>query len=163
MVVIAGDVPSYYYGRHPHQEIQMHEDGNQYKLLEPVCKRLWRVDDVEALPNILDRAFRLAESGRPGPVLVDVPMDMFSREMEEELWERTYHDAHVTAKPALDPPPLRLPSPRSWSRPRTPSSTPAAAFCWPRRPTSWPLWPSTWTSPCPAPWPARAACLTPTP
>ena len=103
MVVIAGDVPSYYYGRHPHQEIQMHEDGNQYKLLEPVCKRLWRVDDVEALPNILDRAFRLAESGRPGPVLVDVPMDMFSREMEEELWERTYHDAHVTAKPALDP------------------------------------------------------------
>ena len=103
MVVIAGDVPSYYYGRHPHQEIQMHEDGNQYKLLEPVCKRLWRVDDVEALPNILDRAFRLAESGRPGPVLVDVPMDMFSREMEEDLWERTYHDAHVTAKPALDP------------------------------------------------------------
>ena len=103
MVVIAGDVPSYYYGRHPHQEIQMHEDGNQYKLLEPVCKRLWRVDDVEALPNILDRAFRLAESGRPGPVLVDVPMDMFSREMEEELWDRTYHDAHVTAKPALDP------------------------------------------------------------
>ena len=103
MVVIAGDVPSYYYGRHPHQEIQMHEDGNQYKLLEPVCKRLWRVDDVEALPNILDRAFRLAESGRPGPVLVDMPMDMFSREMEEDLWERTYHDAHVTAKPALDP------------------------------------------------------------
>ena len=103
MVVIAGDVPSYYYGRHPHQEIQMHEDGNQYKLLEPVCKRLWRVDDVEALPNILDRAFRLAESGRPGPVLVDVPMDMFSREMEEDLWDRTYHDAHVTAKPALDP------------------------------------------------------------
>ena len=103
MVVIAGDVPSYYYGRHPHQEIQMHEDGNQYKLLEPVCKRLWRVDDVEALPNILDRAFRLAESGRPGPVLVDVPMDMFSREMEDDLWERTYHDAHVTAKPALDP------------------------------------------------------------
>ena len=103
MVVIAGDVPSYYYGRHPHQEIQMHEDGNQYKLLEPVCKRLWRVDDVEALPNILDRAFRLAESGRPGPVLVDMPMDMFSREMEEDLWDRTYHDAHVTAKPALDP------------------------------------------------------------
>ena len=85
MVVIAGDVPSYYFGRHPHQEVQMHADGDQYKLLEPVCKRCWRVDDVEALPNILDRAFRLAESGRPGPVLVDVPMDMFSREMEEDL------------------------------------------------------------------------------
>ena len=59
----------------------MHEDGDQYSMLKPVCKRSWRVDDVEALPYILDKAFRLAEAGRPGPVLVDVPMDMFSREM----------------------------------------------------------------------------------
>ena len=103
MVVIAGDVPSYYFGRHPHQEVQMHADGDQYKLLEPVCKRCWRVDDVEALPNILDRAFRLAESGRPGPVLIDIPMDMFSREMEEDLWDRTYKDSHVTMRPAIDP------------------------------------------------------------
>ena len=81
----------------------MHEDGDQYSMLKPVCKRCWRVDDVEALPYILDRAFRLAESGRPGPVLVDIPMDMFSREMEEDLWSRTYRDSHATVKPALDP------------------------------------------------------------
>ena len=103
MVVIVGDVPSYYFGRHPHQEVQMHEDGDQYSMLKPVCKRSWRVDDVEALPYILDKAFRLAEAGRPGPVLVDVPMDMFSREMDEELWARTYKDSHETLKPALDP------------------------------------------------------------
>ena len=98
MVVFAGDVPSYYYGRHPHQELQLHEDANQYELLRPVVKRAWRIDDIEALPFILDRAFRLAESGRPGPVLIDMPMDMFSREMEEDLWDRTYKDSHVTDK-----------------------------------------------------------------
>lgn len=103
MVVIAGDVPSYYFGRHPHQEVNMHADGDQYKILEPVCKRCWRIDDVEALPYIMDKAFRMAESGRPGPVLIDVPMDMFSREMEEDLWARTYKDSHFTVKPALDP------------------------------------------------------------
>ena len=103
MVVIAGDVPSYYFGRHPHQEVQMHADGDQYKVLEPVCKRCWRIDDVEALPYILDKAFRMAESGRPGPVLIDVPMDMFSREMEEDLWARTYQDSSVTMCPGLDP------------------------------------------------------------
>jgi acetolactate synthase-1/2/3 large subunit len=103
MVLIAGDVPSYYFGRHPHQEVQMHADGDQFHVMEPVCKRCWRVDDVEALPQILDRAFRLAESGRPGPVLVDIPMDMFSREMDEDLWARTYQDSHYTMKPALDP------------------------------------------------------------
>lgn len=103
MVVIAGDVPSYYFGRHPHQEVNMHGDATQYRILEPVCKRCWRVDDAEALPDIMDKAFRLAESGRPGPVLIDMPMDMFSREVEEELWQRTRRDSRHTARPALDP------------------------------------------------------------
>ncbi len=107
MVVIAGDVPSYYYGKHPHQEVNMHGDATQYKLLEPVCKRAWRVDDPEALPEIMDKAFRLAESGRPGPVLIDIPMDIFSREVEEYLWARTYKDSHLTMKPALDPEAVR--------------------------------------------------------
>ncbi|MBQ3449188.1 MAG: thiamine pyrophosphate-binding protein, partial [Synergistaceae bacterium] len=103
MVVFAGDVPSYYYGKHPHQEVNMHGDATQYRLLEPVCKRCWRVDDAEALPDILDKAFRLAESGRPGPVLIDMPMDIWSREIEEDLFARTYQDSHITVKPALDP------------------------------------------------------------
>ncbi|NLK35671.1 MAG: thiamine pyrophosphate-binding protein, partial [Gracilibacteraceae bacterium] len=54
-------------------------------------------------PEILDKAFRLAESGRPGPVLISVPMDMFSREIETECFERTYKDSHETIKPALNP------------------------------------------------------------
>lgn len=103
MVVIAGDVPTYYFGKHPHQEVNMHGDATQYKLLEPVCKRTWRVDDPEALPDIMDKAFRLAESGRPGPVLIDMPMDIFSREVEESLWARTYKDSNITVRPALDP------------------------------------------------------------
>lgn len=103
MVVFAGDVPSYYFGKHPHQEVELHEDGNQYELLRPVVKRAWRLDDVNSLPDIVERAFRLAESGRPGPVLIDVPMDMFSREMEEDLWDRTRKGSFVTEKPALSP------------------------------------------------------------
>jgi len=103
MVVIAGDVPSYYFGKHPHQEVQMHEDGDQYSMLKPICKRCWRIDDVEALPDILDRAFRLAESGRPGPVLIDVPMDMFSRTMDEELWARTFKGNLTTLRPGIAP------------------------------------------------------------
>lgn len=103
MVVIAGDVPSYYFGKHPHQEVNMHGDATQYKILEPVVKRAWRVDDPEALPDIMDKAFRLAESGRPGPVLIDMPMDMFSRETDDDLWFRTYKDSRITMRPALDP------------------------------------------------------------
>ena len=103
MVVIAGDVPSYYYGKHPHQEVNMHCDGSQYDIYKPFVKRAWRVDRPEAFPEILDKAFRLAESGRPGPVLISVPMDMFSREIETDCFERTYMDSHETKKPGLDP------------------------------------------------------------
>ena len=103
MVVIAGDVPRYYYGKHPHQEVNMHADASQYEILRPIVKRAWRVDDAEAMPEILDKAFRLAEGGRPGPVLISVPMDVFSVEIEEELFARTFKDNLETIKPALAP------------------------------------------------------------
>ncbi|MBP2026504.1 acetolactate synthase-1/2/3 large subunit [Acetoanaerobium pronyense] len=103
MVVIAGDVPRYYYGKHPHQEVNMHSDASQYEILKPIVKRAWRVDDPEAMPEILDKAFRLAESGRPGPVLISVPMDIFSEKIDEELFQRTYKDSRETIKPALAP------------------------------------------------------------
>lgn len=103
MVVIAGDVPSYYYGKHPHQEVNMHCDGSQYDIYKPFVKRAWRVDTPEMMPEILDKAFRLAESGRPGPVLISVPMDMFSTEIDTEYFARTYRDSRVTVRPALDP------------------------------------------------------------
>ena len=102
MVVIAGDVPSYYYGKHPHQEVNMHADASQYEIYKPFVKRAWRIDRAEMFPEILDKAFRLAESGRPGPVLISVPMDMFSREVDTKFFERTYLDSHETVKPSLD-------------------------------------------------------------
>ncbi|QQS88185.1 thiamine pyrophosphate-binding protein [Fusobacterium canifelinum] len=102
MVVIAGDVPSYYYGKHPHQEVNMHADASQYEIYKPFVKRAWRIDRAEMFPEILDKAFRLAESGRPGPVLISVPMDMFSREADTRFFERTRLDSHETVKPSLD-------------------------------------------------------------
>ncbi|MCL2618688.1 MAG: thiamine pyrophosphate-binding protein [Defluviitaleaceae bacterium] len=103
LVVIAGDVPSYYYGKHPHQEVNMHCDGSQYDIYKPFVKRAWRIDRPEMMAEILDKAFRLAESGRPGPVLISVPMDMFSREVDTLHFERTFRDSHETIRPALDP------------------------------------------------------------
>src|SRR5690348_2013352 len=81
MVVIAGDIPSYYYGRHPHQEVNLHQDADQFQIYRPFCKRVYRVDNVADLPRIVERAFHLCATGRPGPVLVDVPMDILSTDL----------------------------------------------------------------------------------
>ena len=102
MVVIAGDVPTHYYGKHPHQEVNLHADASQYEIYRPFVKRAWRVDSPHLFPEILEKAFALAESGRPGPVLVDVPMDIFSKEIDSKLWKRLAANAKSVAKPSLD-------------------------------------------------------------
>src|SRR5205823_8952376 len=56
----------------------LHMDADQYEIYRPFCKRIYRVDRPADLPRIVERAFHLSQAGRPGPVLVDVPMDIFS-------------------------------------------------------------------------------------
>lgn len=102
MVVIAGDIPSYYYGKHPHQEINLHADASQWEIYRPFVKRAWRVDTPELFPEIMEKAFQLAESGRPGPVLVNVPMDFFSRVIDPALFERVSRHTRTLNKPSID-------------------------------------------------------------
>lgn len=102
MVVIAGDVPTHYYGKHPHQEVNLHSDGGQYEIYRPFVKRAWRVDSADLLPEIMERAFTLAESGQPGPVLVNVPMDIFSTEIDCGLVERLESNTKELLKPSID-------------------------------------------------------------
>jgi len=81
MVVITGNVQSYCHGRGPHQEVNLHADNDQIEMCRPICKRVYRVPHAADLPRVIERAFHLAKSGKPGVVLVDVPMDFFSAEL----------------------------------------------------------------------------------
>lgn len=83
LIVISGDIPSYYAGRHPHQEVNLHADADQTSIYRPFTKRAWNVHRVQDLARTTERAFWAATSGRPGAVLVNVPMDLFSRQVEE--------------------------------------------------------------------------------
>jgi len=102
MVVIAGDIPSHFYGKHPHQEVNLHGDATQFEIYRPFVKRAWRVESPSLFPEIIEKAFQLAESGQPGPVLVDVPMDIFSREVEVERFDRVLRNTKTLSKPDLD-------------------------------------------------------------
>jgi len=99
LLVIAGDVPAYFFGRHPHQEVQYHNDGDQSAIYRPFVKRVWRVTQPKGLARILERAYLLAMGGRPGPVLVDVAMDVLSRPAEDPDPQAP----RPAARPGLDP------------------------------------------------------------
>ena len=85
MVVISGNTPSYNHAREAHQCIRFHADASQGDIFRPICKRVWRVDDPDLLPDVLPRALNLAQTGRPGAVLIDVPMDVFSAPVRGEV------------------------------------------------------------------------------
>jgi len=83
IIVISGDAPSVYEGAGPHQEINQVTDLSQYLVYVPFVKRAWRVNHVENIERIMDRAFSIAMGGRPGVSLVDVPMDIFALKTEK--------------------------------------------------------------------------------
>ncbi|MBP1475523.1 acetolactate synthase 2 catalytic subunit [Frateuria sp. MAH-13] len=70
MVVITGQVPTPLMGTDAFQEVDV------FGMSLPVVKHSFLVREVEALPEAVRDAFRLARSGRPGPVLIDLPKDV---------------------------------------------------------------------------------------
>ena len=103
MVVIAGNTPSYHHAREPHQGIRFHADASQGDIYRPVCKRVWRVDDVKFLHDVMPRALNVAQTGRPGAVFLDIPMDVFSAHVEPPVHATTRRraaDGRTGAAPA---------------------------------------------------------------
>jgi acetolactate synthase-1/2/3 large subunit len=84
MVVFCGNTPSYHHAREPHQGVRFHADASQSDIYRPFSKRVWRVDDAKYLADVMPRALNLAQTGRPGAVLIDVPMDVFSQQVTVE-------------------------------------------------------------------------------
>ncbi|PKH22713.1 acetolactate synthase 3 large subunit [Enterobacterales bacterium CwR94] len=72
MVVLSGQVPSSLIGSDAFQECDM------VGISRPVVKHSFLVKRAEDIPTVLKKAFWLAASGRPGPVVVDLPKDVVS-------------------------------------------------------------------------------------
>jgi acetolactate synthase-1/2/3 large subunit len=70
MVVITGQVPTALIGNDAFQEVDI------IGITRPVTKHSYLVRDIHDLPRIIKQAFYIARTGRPGPVLVDLPKDV---------------------------------------------------------------------------------------
>ncbi|AGG33302.1 acetolactate synthase, large subunit, biosynthetic type [beta proteobacterium CB] len=70
LVVISGNVPTYAIGEDAFQE------ADTVGITRPVVKHNFLVKDVKDLPLVIKKAFHIAQTGRPGPVLIDIPKDV---------------------------------------------------------------------------------------
>lgn len=90
MVVFLGQVDRNYRGREGFQEVELDQ------FFAHICKWAVEIDDAKRVPEIVQKAFRIAKTGRPGPVVVSLPADMLS---QKEMMEF----GPVSAKPRPRP------------------------------------------------------------
>jgi acetolactate synthase-1/2/3 large subunit len=76
VLVLTGNSHIHMAGRGVLQEIERRYDADSLAVFEPVAKRIWRPTSAGRLPRILQRAFAEMLTGRRGPVVVDLPMDV---------------------------------------------------------------------------------------
>ena len=135
MVAITGQVPSHAIGTDAFQEADIRG------ITMPVTKHNFLVTDAAEIPQRIAEAFHLASTGRPGPVLVDIPKDVLQATHRLRLAA-----ADGPARLQADDPPARQAGPRGGRadrrRPAAPSSTSVAACSRPAPPRSSPSWPS---------------------
>ncbi len=78
MVAITGQVKRELIGKDAFQEVDI------IGATLPFTKHSYLVKDVEDIPRIVNEAFHIATTGRPGPVLIDFPLDVLTDEFDEE-------------------------------------------------------------------------------
>ena len=94
MVILSGQVASHLIGEDAFQETDM------VGVSRPIVKHSFQVRHASEIPGIIKKAFYIAASGRPGPVVVDIPKDVtnpvdkFAYEYPEKVKMRSYQPPH---------------------------------------------------------------------
>lgn len=93
LVAITGNVPNSLIGRDSFQEVDI------TGITLPITKHNFIVKNIEDLADTIREAFKIAKSGRPGPVLVDIPKDV-----QQSRFEYTQHDVveKIEQRPAKE-------------------------------------------------------------
>jgi len=83
---ITANVPTSQFNRGPFQELNQHHQADFNNVIKPVVKRSFQPTRVEMLPLAMRQAATVMTSGRPGPVNLDIPYNLFieSAEVREE-------------------------------------------------------------------------------
>jgi len=79
---ITANVPTSQFNRGPFQELNLHHQADFNNVIKPVVKRSFQPTRVEMLPLAMRQAAQTMNSGRPGPVNLDVPYNLFMESAE---------------------------------------------------------------------------------
>jgi acetolactate synthase I/II/III large subunit len=102
-MAITGNVPTQQFNRGPFQETGRYFQGDFASVMRPYVKRSYQAMRPEMLPLIMRQAFALMLTGRPGPVHVDIPLNVFVEETDAAPAEAETWRGAVSTPPAAEP------------------------------------------------------------
>ena len=85
LLAITGNVPTNQFNRGPFQETGRHYQADFPSVVRPYVKRSFQATRADQLPLMLRQAFGVMLSGRPGPVHLDVPLNVFVEETQAAM------------------------------------------------------------------------------
>lgn len=102
-MAITANVPTFQANRGPFQELYAHNQADFAQVLRPVVKRSFQPSRVDMLPLALRQGFDTMVTGRPGPVNLDIPYNVFQEEDDVELPPLSHvHGGHRPSASADD-------------------------------------------------------------
>ncbi|MEP6681419.1 MAG: thiamine pyrophosphate-binding protein [Chloroflexota bacterium] len=102
VALMTGSAHTYMRGHGVLQELERRHAADNPRLFEPVVKEWWQPSRVDELPFVLHRAWNQMLSGRPGPVLLDLPMDVQADSAEVVVPDPEQREARLAPRPAAD-------------------------------------------------------------
>jgi acetolactate synthase-1/2/3 large subunit len=102
VALLTGSPHTYMRGHGVFQEFERRHHADNPRVFEPVVKEWWQPSRVDDLPFVLQRAWNAMLSGRPGPVLLDLAMDVQAESAEVVLPEPERREARGRVRPATD-------------------------------------------------------------
>src|SRR3989449_5033569 len=102
-LAVTGNVPTSQFNRGAFQELNRHYQADFPSTVRAYCKRVFQPTRGEMVPLAVRQAWKTMVTGRPGPVVLDVPFDVFREAAAEETPKPEEWSANISCRCGADP------------------------------------------------------------
>ena len=106
-LAITANVPTSQFNRGAFQETYRHYQADFPSVVRPFCKRVFQPTRADQVPLFMRQAWKTMVTGRPGPVVLDVPFDIFKEEADVEMPQAKDWNANISCRCGADSEGLR--------------------------------------------------------
>jgi len=106
-LAVTGNIPTNQFNRGAFQETYRFHQADFPSTVRAYCKRVFQPTRAEMVPLAVRQAWKMMVTGRPGPVVLDVPFDIFKEETDLEMPQAAEWNANISCRCGADPEGIR--------------------------------------------------------